>query len=412
MIDQICKRAFAASLQRLAAGRLTVTDAEGTAIFGAGPAELRAGLRVTDPAFYRLAAARGVLGAAEAYMEGMWETDDLGALTRLMARNAAVLRRMDGGAARLARPLLRWFARRRRNTRAGSRANIAAHYDLGNDFFAEFLDPSMTYSSAVFDPPGADLGAAQRAKCERLCAKLELRRGDRVLEIGGGWGGFAIHAARHHGCRVTTTTISRQQFELARERIQQAGVADRVEVLMADYRDLRDTYDKVVSIEMIEAVGHDFMEDYFRVCCERLRPDGLCAIQAIVHADQVYEESKKTVDFIKRYIFPGGSLPCVWSICDAVKKATDFRMIHLEDIGPHYARTLAVWRDRMRANLDNIRALGYEERFLRMWEFYLGYCEGAFSERAIGAVQILLARPDARRAPVLGALSTAVEDAA
>jgi cyclopropane-fatty-acyl-phospholipid synthase len=300
--------------------------------------------------------------------------------------------------------LLRLFAWRHRNTRGGSRANIAAHYDLGNDLFERFLDPSMTYSSAVFEDDDCDLASAQRAKYDRLCGKLALRPDDHVLEIGSGWGGFAIHAATHYGCRVTTTTISRQQFELARERVARAGVADRVEILMTDYRDLAGTYDKLVSIEMVEAVGHQYMEEFFRLCCERLRPDGLCAIQAIVHADQVFEESKRTVDFIKRYIFPGGSLPCVWSMCDAAKNATDFRLIHLEDIGEHYARTLAMWRQRFLENREAIRGLGYEERFLRMWEFYLAYCEGAFEERAIGAVQTLFARPEARRRPILGAL--------
>ncbi len=412
MINAICKRALERALRRLKGGRLSVTDDSGTQIYGSGPAELRASIRVNDPAFFQMAASRGLLGAAEAYMDGLWESDDLTSLTRIMARNAEVLRRMDGGAARLARPLLRMFALRHRNTRDGSRENIAAHYDLGNEFFELFLDSSMTYSSGIFENAGASLRDAQIAKYDRLCSKIALGPDDHVLEIGTGWGGFAIHAAGRYGCRVTTTTISRQQFEMARERIERAGLGDRIEVLMTDYRDLTGEYDKLVSIEMIEAVGHQYMEDFFRVCCERLKPEGLCAVQAIVHADQVFEESKTTVDFIKRYIFPGGSLPCVWSMCDAAKNATDLRMIHLEDIGEHYARTLAAWRERFFKNIDQIRGLGYEERFLRMWEFYLSYCEGAFDERAIGAVQTLFARPDARRQPILGVIRNAAMEKA
>ncbi len=413
MMDRVLRSALESTLQDLRGGRLTLSDERGTRIFGTGSGELRASIEVRDSAFYPIVATRGLLGAAEAFMDGIWETDDLPALTRIMARNAGVLRRMDGGVARLVHPLLRLFALRHRNTRDGSRTNISAHYDLGNDFFEKFLDPSMTYSSAVFERADDDLERAQANKYRRLCEKLDLGPDDHVLEIGTGWGGFAIYAASNYGCKVTTTTISREQFELARERIREAGVADRVEVQMTDYRDLTGSYDKLVSIEMIEAVGHQYMEEFFRVCCERLKPDGLCAIQAIVHADQVFEESKTTVDFIKRYIFPGGSLPCVWSMSDAVKNSTDFRMIHLEDVGEHYARTLAEWRERMFENIDDIRSLGYDERFLRMWEFYLSYCEGAFEERVIGVVQTLFARPEARRRPVLGVLAEpAIENAA
>jgi cyclopropane-fatty-acyl-phospholipid synthase len=349
---------------------------------------------------------RGVLGAAEAYVDGAWDADDLVAVIRIMARNRGATDRMNGGLARMAGASLRGFAMLHRNTRRGARRNIEAHYDLGNEFFATFLDETLAYSCAVWDgATDASLGEASTAKFERVCRKLELGPDDRVLEIGSGWGGFAIHAAARYGCRVTTTTISRRQLELARARVTAAGLDDRVEVVFSDYRELTGTYDKLVSIEMIEAVGHEFMDAYFRQCADRLKPDGMCLVQAITIPDQDFEASKRSVEFIKRYIFPGGSLPSVWSMCDAIKRATDFRVLHLEEISSHYARTLAEWRRRFRAARDGLRAAGHPERFLRMWEFYFCYCEGGFRERAIGTVQLLLERPLGRREPVLGALA-------
>jgi cyclopropane-fatty-acyl-phospholipid synthase len=399
--------AFRGALRRTLAGirdaRLIVVDADGVETFGpAHLAGLRATVTVHDPSFYRATVTRGVVGAAEAYMDGAWDSDDLVSLIRIMARNRAVADRLDGPFSRVAAASLRWYARLRRNTRTGSRRNIEAHYDLGNDFFASFLDETMTYSSAVWeDDAGASLAEASAAKNERVCRKLELKPSDHVLEIGSGWGGFAIHAASRFGCRVTTTTLSREQLQLARERVAAAGLSDRVEVIALDYRDLTGTYDKLVSIEMIEAVGHEFMDEYFRRCCERLKPEGSFLLEAITIPDQDYEASKRSVEFIKRYIFPGGSLPSVSSMCDSVKRVTDFRVLHLEEISPHYARTLAEWRRRFRGSLDDLRAR-YPRRFLRMWEFYLCYCEGGFRERAIGTVQMLLERPLGRREPVLG----------
>jgi len=397
---------IARRLERVQHGRITVFDHDGAKSFGSTDAAspLHATVLVHDPDFYGLAATRGVLGVAEAYMDGMWDCDDLTALIRLMARNSEAVEEINAGPARLMRPLLRLFARRHRNTRRGSRENIAAHYDLGNAFFQEFLDETMTYSSAVFDAPAMTLHQAQTAKYDRICRKLALGPDDHVLEIGSGWGGFAVHAASRYGCCVTTTTLSAEQLAMVTERVREAGLEHKVELLGCDYRDLTGRYDKIVSIEMIEAVGHEYMEDYFRACCRRLKADGVCLIQAIVHSDQDFEASKTSVDFIKRYIFPGGSLPSVWSMCDAARNATDFRMVHLEDITPHYATTLAHWRMRMKERLEAIRALGYPERFLRMWEFYLCYCEGGFRERAIGTVQVLFERPGARRPSVLGRL--------
>jgi cyclopropane-fatty-acyl-phospholipid synthase len=406
-LDRACRSALERRLVSLSDAALTLVDASGTETFGStSPSGLHAAVTVHDPSFYRAVVTRGVLGAAEAYVDGAWDADDLLAVVRILARNRGVTERMNGGLARAAGASLRAFARLHRNTRAGARRNIEAHYDLGNDFFATFLDETLAYSCAVWDGAAdAPLAAASLAKFERICRKLDLRPEDHVLEIGGGFGGFAIHAAARYGCRVTTATISRRQLELARARVEAAGLADRVEVVFRDYRDLAGVYDKVVSIEMIEAVGHEFMDEFFRRCAARLKPDGLCLIQAITIPDQDFEASKRSVDFIKRYIFPGGSLPSVWSMGDAIKRATDFRVLHMEEISSHYARTLAEWRRRFRAARERLRASGCSERFLRTWEFYFCYCEGGFRERAIGSVQLLLERPLGRREPVLGALA-------
>jgi cyclopropane-fatty-acyl-phospholipid synthase len=334
-------------------------------------------------------------------MDGEWSCDDLTGVIRILARNARVTSGLDSGLGRLAAPVLRAYHSLRRNTRAGSARNIHEHYDLGNDFFELFLDRTLTYSCGLFERDDATLEEASIAKYDRLCRKLELGPDDHVLEIGTGWGGFAMHAAGRYGCRVTTTTISEQQHDLACERIAAAGLANRVTVLKRDYRDLEGTFDKLVSIEMIEAVGDAYLDGFFQVCAERLKPDGMMGLQAITTPDQTYDRHVNSVDFIKRYIFPGGSLVSIGRIAQAVARVTDLRMAHLEDITPHYATTLRGWRERFFKNLDQVRALGYPERFVRMWEFYLCYCEGGFLERAIGDVQIVLAKPLCRRDSIL-----------
>ncbi len=334
-------------------------------------------------------------------MEGHWSCDDLTTLVRILARNRDSTSAMERGIGRLGLPLMRLSHALRRNTRFGSARNIRAHYDLGNDFFELFLDPTLTYSCGVFESDDATLEEASIAKYDRFCQKLDLGPGDHVLEIGSGWGGFAIHAAGKYGCRVTTTTISHEQWRIARERVAAAGLADRVAVLECDYRELEGTYDKLVSIEMIEAVGDRYLDTFFRVCSERLRPDGMMGLQAITTPDQFYAAHVRSVDFIKRYIFPGGSLISVRRVADAIARVTDLRLFQLEDITPHYARTLHSWRERFIVNLDQVRALGYPEQFVRMWEFYLCYCEGGFLERVIGDVQMVLTKPMCRRDPIL-----------
>lgn len=391
LIQAFARRLVLRKLAGIRQGRLQIRDPEGFWQFGGHGQPLR--LTVHDPAFWPAVALGGSVGAGESYMDGHWDCDDLTGLTRLLLRNRAVLDGMEVGLARLSAPLRALLHRRNRNTRAGSQRNIAAHYDLGNDFYRLWLDETMMYSCAVFERPGMSLVEASTAKLDRICRKLDLRPGDHVLEIGTGWGGFALHAAGRYGCRVTTATISRQQYELARERIDRAGLSHMIEVCLTDYRDLEGQYDKIVSIEMVEAVGADHLETYFRQCGRLLKPDGAMLLQAITMADQRYEAALKEVDFIQKYIFPGGFLPSVTALAGAMTRASDLRSVHLEDIGPHYAETLAQWRHNFIARLDAVSAQGFDDRFIRMWLFYLCYCEGGFRERDIGTVQMLLAKP-------------------
>jgi len=402
VLDRLAKRAAQGRLAGLRRGEITLIEGAQRRRYGqaGGACPLKAEVRVLDPRFWSELAFGGSIGAGEAYMEGYWSTDDLTKLVRILLQNREVLDGMETGLARLGAPLQKALHWLNRNTREGSRRNIAAHYDLGNDFFSLFLDPTMMYSSAIFERPEMTLEQAQRARLDRICAKLELKAGDHLLEIGTGWGGMAIHAARHYGCRVTTTTISREQHALAGERIAAAGLADRITLLLEDYRDLRGRYDKLVSIEMIEAVGHHFYDAYFGQCARLIEDDGLMLLQAITIADQRYEVARRSVDFIQRHIFPGSTIPSVTVILESLTRTTDLKLTHLEDIGPDYATTLRRWREKFFGNIEAVRMLGYPERFIRMWEFYLCYCEGGFEERAIGDVQMLLAKPGNRRAPV------------
>jgi len=307
---------------------------------------------------------------------------------------------MEAGSARITAPLQRLFHWINRNSHEGARRNIAAHYDLGNEFFATWLDETMMYSSAIFDRPDSGLHEAQLRRLRHICEKLELKPGDHVVEIGTGWGGFAIYAAQHYGCRVTTTTISREQYEMAAQRVTAAGVQDKVTLLLKDFRDLGGRYDKLVSIEMIEAIDHDLFGVYFSKCSELLKPEGAMLIQAITIADQRYDEYRKSIDFIQRYIFPGSGLPSSAVMTKSVARNTDMRLLGLEDIGLHYATTLNHWRKNFFDRISEIRVQGFSDSFIRMWEYYLCYCEAAFLERAISDVQILFAKPENRMKPL------------
>lgn len=365
---------------------------EGGAIIRIGRGDRPIRLVIHDPATWAEVAAGGTVGAGEAYIAGMWSCDDPVALVRLLVRDRAAMMALEGGAARLLAPLRRLWHWSRRNTKAGSRANIAAHYDLGNEFFALWLDPTMTYSSAVFAAPDEALDMAQTRKIDRLCRMLDLRFDDHLLEIGTGWGAFAIHAARAYGCRVTTTTISRRQYEVAKERVRAAGLESRIQVVLQDYRELTGTYDKLVSVEMIEAVGHRYYADFFTACARLLKPDGLMAMQAITIAERHYAPALREVDYIQRYVFPGCCIPSLGALTGAMGRASDLDVVAVDDITPHYARTLARWRSAFHAQLPAVRALGYDDDFIRLWDFYLAYCEGGFSERVIGCAQILIGK--------------------
>ena len=393
-LDRIARRIIVDKLRHLHHGEVTIIEPGGSQTFGRADASfpLSVKLRVRSPAFYSDVAFGGSVGAGEAYIQGCWEASDLVALSRILLRNRDVLDSMDGGAALVARPLRKAFHWFNRNTRKGSRRNIAAHYDLGNDFYALWLDPEMMYSSAWYEEPGVPLETAAVAKLDRIGPH------DRVVEIGTGWGGFALHAAKHYGCHVTTTTISREQHDYAKKRIEQEGLGHRITLLLDDYRDLEGQYDKLVSIEMIEAVGHEYMDTFFRKCSSLLKPDGQMLLQAITIADQRYEYARRNVDFIKRYVFPGGFLPSVTAMTSALTRDTDLRAVNIEDIGLHYARTLRHWRERFFERIEEVRGQGFSDEFIRLWEFYLTYCESAFLERAIGDVQLHAIKPDARPA--------------
>ena len=397
-LDRLARRVVLSKLDDIKMGQIVVTENGEHVTYGHLTDEypLTAHVAVRNPRFYSDLAFGGSIGAGEAYMNGYWTSNELGDLLRIIVRNRDVMDSMDTGLAKLTVPLQKILHWLNRNTRKRSRRNIEAHYDLGNDFYRLWLDGKMMYSAAYFETPDTSLEDASLEKLDRICRKLDLSANDRVIEIGTGWGGFAIHAAKHYGCHVTTTTISRQQYEWAERAIRDEGLEDRITLLSKDYRDLEGQFDKLVSIEMIEAVGHEFHETYFRKCCELLRPDGQMLLQAITIADQRYDAYKTSVDFINRYIFPGGCLTSVTDMTRTMTEHTDMRVLHVEDIGPHYATTLRHWHDRFLAGLDEVRALGYPETFIRMWQFYLAYCEAAFSERAIGDVQMLMMRPDAR----------------
>lgn len=379
-------------LSGIRGGSLTLREGAQTFHFGETSSALHADVQILSPGVYWRVLTGGSLAAAEAWMDGEWETAHLTPLLELLALNGEVLGRLENGFRLLGRPLERIRHWTRRNSRAQARENIAAHYDLGNTFYAHFLDQELLYSSALFTADEQDLTAAQRAKMARLCDQLALNPGDHLLEIGTGWGAMAEYAARHYGCRVTTTTLSQEQYSWATERIARAGLQDRVEVLLCDYRDLTGQYDKLVSIEMIEAVGQRYLPTFFRTCQARLRPGGRMAIQAITIQDQRYRDYSKSVDFIQRYIFPGGFLPSITAMNELMTRHTDFVVRNLFDMGPDYARTLAHWRQRFVHAWQEIEKLGFDERFRRMWLYYFGYCEAGFNARTISVVQLTAER--------------------
>ena len=394
-VQNFARKQVLARLSKLQKGHLTLIENGTKYEFGIDK-NIQATVTVHDAHFYGEMAFGGSIGAGEAYMLGYWGADNLTNVIRLMAANQQVMDMLEGGYQWASKPFLKALHWLNRNTTDGSRKNIAAHYDLGNEFFKLWLDPSMMYSAAIFSPENISLEAASNKKLQVICYKLDLKSTDHVVEIGTGWGGFAIYAAKHYGCKVTTTTISQQQYDEAVLRVNAENLADKITILLNDYRDLQWKFDKLVSIEMIEAVGHQFYDVYFAKCASLLKPDGMALIQAITIADQRFESAKNSVDFIQRYIFPGSNIPSITALLASITKASDLKLVDLEDIGSHYATTLRIWRERFFANIDAVRSLGYSEEFIKMWEFYLCYCEGGFAECALGDVHLLLVKPENR----------------
>jgi cyclopropane-fatty-acyl-phospholipid synthase len=394
LMERFSRGLLRKTMRGLQFGQMVLEHGESSERFGdLSQVALSGHVRVLAPRFYRRILSDGVLGAAESYLEGEWVSDELTDVFRVLLKNEHVIAKFSSSLTWLSSLGHRLQHFRNRNSRAGSRRNIHEHYDLGNSFFELFLDPSMMYSSAIFPSEQTSLEEGSMEKVDRACRQLQLKPTDDLVEIGTGWGTLAIHAASRYGCRVTTTTISDEQYRMATQRVAAAGLQDRVTVLKRDYRDLTGSFDKLVSIEMIEAVGRRYLPGYFEKCSQLLKDDGAMLIQAIVLPEQRYAGYEESVDFIQKYIFPGGFLPSISMMQQFVTQKTPLRLLALDDFGMHYARTLRLWNERFHEQLDAVRALGFDERFIRMWRYYLCYCEAAFLERAIGLVQVLWAKP-------------------
>jgi len=406
VIDRLSRRLFFSLMKDFKIGKLTLIEKNQQCSFGqlSKGVSLQATIYVHHPRFYTSTVFGGSIGSAEAYMAGLWSASHLTHVIRLVILNWQMMEKIDKGWSWLSDPVHRLYHYFRRNTLKGSKENIVAHYDLGNDFYRLFLDETLTYSCGIFEHENSTLEAASIAKYDRICRKLQLHPEDHVIEIGGGWGGYSIHAAKHYGCRVTTTTISDEQYALAEKRISASGLSHRIRLLRTDYRHLGGKFDKLVSIEMIEAVGHQYLNTFFEICSRLLKANGMMLLQAITIIDQMYDYHKRSVDFSKRYIFPGSCIPSIRAIMSSIARKTDLKLFHLEDITPHYVRTLAEWRKRFFDHIDDVRKLGFSETFIRMWEYYLCYCEGGFAERYIGDVQMLLTKPMCRRESLLSPL--------
>mgnify|MGYP002623323198 CR=1 FL=1 len=390
LIGPLLRRRVIRALRRVRHGRIILKDRGRRQVVGDRVAvDLDSRVIVHNDRFYQRLAFGGSLGAAESYLDGDWDCDDLVVLFRILCRNSEVLDAVNGLASSAGRIVSRLRHSLSRNTRRGSRHNIHAHYDLGDEFFRLFLDPTMMYSSAMFEQPEMTLEDAQHSRIDRICRLLDLHPADHLLEIGTGWGGLAVHAASNYGCRVTTTTISENQHAIAKERIADAGLQNRVTLLSDDYRELSGRFDHVVSIEMIEAVGHQYLDQYFAQCRRLLKPGGKLLMQAILMPDQYHDRYLKSVDFIQKYVFPGGCLPSVSSLQRAASRSGNLRLVEFHDFAHGYARTLHEWRSRFRSRLDEVRALGFSDRFIRTWEYYFSYCQAAFEERVLGVAHLV-----------------------
>ena len=394
--DSLAKKILLRALAHLAQGQLTIVDGTQSHVFGDHNSALHATMQVQHPSFYRQVVFGGSIGAGEAYIQGHWCSPDLTKVVQVFARNLALLDNIERYFSWLSNGVNRIKHVFNRNSQSGSKRNILAHYDLGNDMYQTFLDPEMMYSSAIYPTDDACLAQAQLHKLDTICQRLELQPGQTLLEVGTGWGALAIYAAKHYGVTVTTTTISDAQYDYAVARVNSEGLADKVTLLKQDYRELTGEYDRVVSIEMIEAVGHEYLPGFFEKLQHLLKPEGKLLIQAITIADQRYDSYRKSVDFIQRYIFPGGCLPSISEMSRHIANKTDMVIWSIDDIGLDYARTLKHWHDNFDHAKQTITELGYGDDFIRMWKFYLSYCEGGFLERTTSTVHLTAVRPGYR----------------
>lgn len=404
MLSQFAKSMVLKQLKNLHTGCIVIKDNDEKLHFGQAldaSDDLYGELTIVDVQAYSDIMTGGSIGAAEAFMTGDWTTPDLTRLMRVMVRNMDILNGLEGGLAALSKPFLKGFHWLNQNTEKGSRRNIAAHYDLGNDFFKLFLDPTMMYSSGIFPSDDATMEQASLNKLKTICEKLDLNEHDHVVEIGTGWGSFAIYAAKNYGCKVTTTTISEQQYLYAKQQVLLEGLEDKITLLKQDYRKLEGQFDKLVSIEMIEAVGWKFFDTFFAKCSSLLKPNGVMLVQAITIEDQRYEKAKRDVDFIQRYIFPGSCIPSIAAMMDSTKRSSDMRLVQIQDFAQHYARTLKAWHVAFNQQEHAITEQGYSDDFKRMWRFYLSYCEAGFAERAIGVSHLVYAKPLYRQEKLL-----------
>ena len=394
--SSIFKSGLLKKFQNLDEGYIALKDGNDILSFGNSKDELKVDVQVNSQEFYVLLGSGGVLGVAEAYTLGYWETSDLVKLLQIIIKNKSILNSLDSGIAKFFKPINRLIHSSRQNTLSGSKDNIFAHYDLSNDFYSLWLDRTMTYSCGIFTNERVSLEQASIEKLDRICRKLKLSSNDKVLEIGTGWGSFALHATKNYGCHVTTTTISDAQYNYARDLFKKEGLDSKILLLKKDYRDLDGEFDKIVSIEMIEAVGHEFIPKFFKTVSSLLKNNGLMALQGITYNDQNFEVYKDSVDFIKKYIFPGSCLISIAQITNIIKQQTDLAIVDMEDITKHYAQTLREWRSNFNAALPEIKGLGFSQSFVNMWEFYFVYCEAGFLERNIGDVQLVFAKSEAR----------------
>ena len=395
-LTSVFKNGLKKKLSHLNVGCISVVDGVDKFSFGDTGSELRVNVQVHSQEFYVMTGSGGAMGIAEAYILGYWTSDDVVMLMRIILKNRSIMLSLNNGFAKILNPINKLIHRSRQNTLKGSKENILAHYDLSNDFYKLWLDPTMTYSCAYFEDTNTSLEDASIEKLDRMCRKLKLSEKDNILEVGTGWGSFSIHAAKNYGCSITTTTISDAQYEYAKARVVEEGLESKINVINKDYRKLDGQYDKIVSIEMIEAVGYEYISEYFSKLSSLLKPDGLMALQGITYNDQNFDTYKDSVDFIKKYIFPGSCLISISQIIDVIKNKTDLSMIDMEDITRHYAETLNRWRKNFMNVLPEVKEMGYSKAFINMWEFYFLYCEAGFLERNIGDVQLVFAKSGAR----------------